>query len=107
MMRLLSEDDYEYLAVQPGFTAEIAKRLRAERRRIVCAYLRNLVADFEKLYGAGQVIVTYAAADQSELAAALFRQRIHFYGALVAVYCRLMLHRAGLSKIEVAQLIQS
>lgn len=107
MMRLLAEDDYEFLALQPGYQAQLAKQLRAERRKIFRAYLRNLTADFERLYRSGQVIVTYSAGDKSELAAALFRQRVHFYWALSLVYARLSIHAFGWTNIEVSNLLRS
>ena len=34
MLRLLSEDDYEFLASQAGYKGKIASQLRAERRKV-------------------------------------------------------------------------
>ena len=33
MERLLREDDFRFLASQPGYTPQLGRRLRAERRR--------------------------------------------------------------------------
>src|SRR5690349_18638174 len=83
MLRLLSERDFEYLSMQSGFTPEIARRLRIERRRIFRAYLNNLVRDFNRLQAAGRELVTQASTDRSELAAALMRYQAEFYMSVI------------------------
>src|SRR5688500_15536009 len=49
MERLLSEDDYEFLAAQPGYEPSIARNLRKQRRRVFRTYLQQVSRDFARL----------------------------------------------------------
>lgn len=107
MLRLLSERDFEYLALQSGFTPEIAKRLRIERRRIFRAYLRNLVCDFNRLHSAARELVAQAPEDRSALASALVTYQLTFIGGIAAVHCRLMLYILGIGTVDVRNLLNT
>src|SRR5205807_919477 len=85
MQRLLSERDYEFLAMQSGFTPDIARRLRAERRKIFRAYLRSLVRDFNRISAAARELVAHAPEDHSELAGQLLRYQVMFAIGVAAV----------------------
>src|ERR1041385_2461454 len=73
MERLLSEEDFRYLAAHPGATPRMVRRLRAERRRLFRAYLRSLQRDFTRIYSAIQLILVQSEVDRPELAAALLK----------------------------------
>ena len=45
MMRLLENDDIRLLRAQPGFTRQMAAKLRRERCRVFRSYLRCLNSD--------------------------------------------------------------
>jgi hypothetical protein len=107
MLRLLSERDFEYLAMQSGFTPDIARRLRIERRKIFRAYLRNLVKDFNRLQAAGRELVAQSSVDRSELASALVRYQVTFYTGVLAVHCRLALQVLGIGSVDVRDLLKS
>jgi hypothetical protein len=107
MQRLLSENDYEFLAAQAGFDAKIAKRLRSERRKIFRAYLRNMTLDFHRLHLAAKMLAAYGTEDRSELASKLVTQRFQFFGALALVQVRLAFHSVGIGTVEVHNLIGS
>ena len=107
MLRLLSEDDYEFLASQAGFQRKIASQLRTERRRVFRAYLRNLVRDFYRLQQVAKMMALYSSHDRPELAAALLKQRITFSVAVFAVRLRLGLHTVGIGAVNVRNLIGS
>jgi hypothetical protein len=107
MMRLLSEDDFRFLSKQPGFTPEIGKRLRKERRRVFRSYLRNLIRDFNRLYSGATILLVYSETDRPDLAASLVRIRANFYYALCLVQFRLFLHAAGFEMIDVTSMLQS
>src|SRR5882672_5115695 len=76
MLRLLSEDDYEFLASQAGYQGKIASQLRAERRRVFRAYLRNLVRDFHRLHHVAKMMAVYSAQDRPEMGVALLKQSL-------------------------------
>jgi hypothetical protein len=107
MLRLLSEDDYEFLASQAGYQGKIASQLRAERRKVFKAYLRNLVRDFHRLHHVAKMMAVYSAHDRPEMAMALLKQRVTFSVAVMAVRVRLMLHTVGIGAVEVRNLIDS
>jgi hypothetical protein len=105
MLRLLDEADYSFLATQPGYSKKYINRLRAERRAIFRAYLRNLVRDFHRLHMAARMVLVYAPQDRQDLAMTLMRQRFLFMFAVVAIEFRLVLHAAGLGTVDVRNLL--
>jgi hypothetical protein len=107
MLRLLSERDFEYLALQSGFTPDIAKRLRQERRRIFRAYLRNITRDFNRLHSAARELVAQAPEDRSALASALMTYQLTFVCAMVGVHCRLVLHIIGIGNVDVRRVLNT
>lgn len=107
MLRLLSEDDYEFLASQAGYKGKIASELRTERRKVFRAYLRNLVRDFHRLQQAAKTMALYSPQDRPELVATLLKQRITFSFAVLAVRLRLSLHTVGVGTVDVRKLIGS
>lgn len=107
MLRLLSEDDYEFLASQAGYEGKIASELRSERRKVFRAYLRNLVRDFHRLQHVAKMMAVYSPQDRPELVAALLKQRITFSLAVFSVRVRLVLHAAGIGSVDVRNLIGS
>jgi hypothetical protein len=107
MLRLLSEDDYEFLASQAGYEVKIASQLRMERRKVFRAYLRNLVRDFNRLHNAAKIMALCSAQDRPDLAQALLKQQLTFTFAVAAVKVRLMLHTVGIGTVEVRNLLAS
>jgi hypothetical protein len=107
MERLLQEDDFRFLAGQPGFTPQLGRRLRTERRRIFRGYLRNLRNDFARAAAACQLLIVHSAEDRGDLAAGLMRQKLAFGVGMLAVEGRLMLHAAGAGPVDVRGLVES
>jgi hypothetical protein len=105
MLRLLSEDDYEFLSTQSGYDPKIARKLRTERRRIFRSYLSNLVRDFHRLHLAARVALVYSAEDRPDLASKLLKQRLLFSFAVCSVETRLFLHSAGIGTVDVHGLL--
>jgi hypothetical protein len=107
MLRLLDEADYKFLASQPGYSKKYIDRLRAERRAIFRAYLRNLVRDFHRLHMAARMVLVFAPHDRPDLAMTLMRQRFLFTFAIMAIECRLLLHAVGIGTVDVRTLLQA
>jgi uncharacterized membrane protein len=105
MGKLLAEEDFLFLAAQPGYRPEIGANLRRERRRIFRLYLRELSRDFHRLHAEARRMVAASAADQSELVALLLRQQLAFWRGMAAIEVRLALGR--LSAVDARGLIQS
>jgi hypothetical protein len=107
MERLLKNDDFAFLAKQPGFTPRLGRRFRSGRRRIFRGYLRNLRQDFARATTACRLLTVHSAEDRADLAAALMRQELMFGLRMLAVEVRLMLHAAGFGPLDVHGLVES
>jgi hypothetical protein len=107
MERLLLEDDFRFLASQSGFSAQLGRRFRSQRRRIFRGYLTNLKRDFGRVSVALQTLIVHSAEDRGELASALIRQRLMFALGMLAIEGRLLLHAAGVGTVDVRGLVES
>lgn len=107
MQRLLDESDYSFLASQPGYDPLIASRLRAERKRIFRAYLRQLDIDFQKLVFIGNLMVVQSPVDRSDLAAAIAQARLRFFWSSFQTELCLALDPLPVGKISPAKLLSS
>ena len=105
MERLLREEDFRFLSAQPGFSAQLGRRFRAQRRQVFRGYLRSLRKDFGSLFRACQMLMVHAAEDRGDLAKILVRQRLMFAMGMLAVEGRLLLHVAGIGAVDVRELV--
>jgi len=107
MERLFVEDDYDFLAAQPGFHPRISRKLQTERRRVFRHYLRCLRRDFDRLSTAAKMVLVHAAEDRPDLATTLLKQRMVFRYAMLVVEFRLTLQTLGIGKVDVRRLVSS
>jgi hypothetical protein len=105
MERLLDKSDADFLASQPGYRPEIAKRLMAERRKIFGAYLGLLVRDFNQLAGIGKLMIVYSERDRRDFARSLWRQQARFYARVCAVRFQLALYPVGWNVVDAHPLV--
>jgi len=101
MARLLRADDFQFLAAQPGYSADLGRRFRPQRRQIFRAYLGSLKKDFTRVSLTFQTLIVHSAEDRGDLAAGLVRQRMLFAFAMLAVEGRLLLHAAGVNSVAI------
>jgi hypothetical protein len=106
MMRLISEDDIEFLKSQPGYRPEIGARLRNERRRILRMYLRELARDFQRLHAAARKAVADAPEQHSELVGELLQYQFTFWKQMAVIEFRLAVPGARLPHVEIAGLLR-
>lgn len=106
MTRLLEEDDFVFLASQPGYRPEIGAKLRRERRRIFRMYLRELAGDFHRLHAEARRMVAESHAENAELVSLLIRQQVTFWRAMAGVELRLAMEWTGLPGIDVRGLVE-
>jgi hypothetical protein len=104
---LLSEEDYAFLAAQPGYKPAIARELRRRRRAAFRSYLRVMSRDFDRLYGAAKQIALFSERDRQDLIVLLVRQKIAFECGLALAHVRLGLHALGLPPADVRGLIDA
>jgi hypothetical protein len=105
MGKLLAEEDFLFLAAQPGYRPEIGAKLRRERRRILRLYLRELSRDFHHLHAEARRMVAASTADHSELVTVLLRQQLAFWRGMAGIEVRLAL--GGLGTVDVRGLIEA
>jgi hypothetical protein len=105
MLRLLSDEDLQYLRVQPGFTPEMASQLRRQRCTIFRGYLKCLVTDFGCVCGALKMLMLQSRYDRPDLASTLVRTQVQFAVSLAAVRVRLALFEWGLCAVDGSNLL--
>jgi hypothetical protein len=105
MERLLSEEDYRFLASQPGFDKRMLRRIRSERRKVFRGYLACLSRDFSLVGAALRLMMMYATQDRPDLAGILYKQQALFAFGMLTVQSRLALHACGLGTVDVRGLV--
>jgi len=106
MEYLLSEEDFAFLASQPGYKPDIGARWKRERRRIFRLYLDELKRDFQRLHAEARVMAANADAESAELVGILMRQQVTFWRAMAGLEVRLVLRAAGIGKVNVRPLLE-
>jgi hypothetical protein len=107
MARLLGEEDFLFLASQPGYRPEIGAKWRRERRRIFRLYLAELAQDFQRLHREARAVVADSREEYSELVGVLMRQQLTFWLAMLGIELRLWLDRTGVHKVDARRLVES
>lgn len=105
--RLLDPAEFAYLAAQPGYTPELGRHLRRERRRVFRCYLVGLRGDYTWLESRAWSAVAGSAEDESGTVTAIMRQRALFERRLLAVHCGLTLDAIGIHHVNVRPLLES
>jgi len=106
MMRLLSEEDFEFLAAQPGYRKEIGERLRRDRRRILQMYMRALAVDFRALHAAARRMAAAAPERHADLVGVLIGCQLTFWRRMALVELRLLTSRDRFPRLDIAPLLQ-
>jgi hypothetical protein len=107
MARLLAEDDFLFLAAQPGYRPEVGAKLRRERRHIFRLYLRELACDFHRIHAGARALVAQSGDQHAELVGLLVRQQVTFWRSVAVIELRLLAQGAGLGKVEVWGLVEA
>jgi hypothetical protein len=83
MQGLLSDEDFRFLAGQPGFDLSLYRKLRRERMHIFRQYLRRLILDFNRLHLAARMFIASSQTDRSDLIWGLFLLKLKFSVAVL------------------------
>jgi hypothetical protein len=105
MARLLAEEDFQFLAAQPGYRPEMGAKFRRERTRIFRMYLRELARDFHRLHAQARAILAESPEQHGEMVGVLIRQQLNFWRAIAGVEVRLVAVQAGMGKLDVGRLV--
>lgn len=101
MLRLLNDEDIQFLRSQSGFTPAIEAALRINRCRIMRAYVRAMRADFGLICAALKIVMAQSQCDRPDLASALVRSQLLFTWGVIVVEVRLLLFRHGFAGLDV------
>lgn len=104
---LLSSEDLDFLRCQSGYTPALGRRYKAERRRVMRAYLKALSTDFQILHSAAGQLLMVAPVDQPALASELMKQRWLFTRGLALAQVGLCLDAMGVGNVQVTSLVDS
>lgn len=107
MMRLLDGGDLEFLRSQPGFTPQMAAKLRGQRCQIFRGYLRCLNTDFQRVCAAIKILMLQSRQDRPDLAGLLLQHQVMFAWGMGMVQFRLFLYRWGISGVDVTSLVKN
>lgn len=91
MRRLLSDEDFQFLARQPGFDSSLYRKLKRERLLIFRQYLRRLILDFNRLYTVTRTLISQQEEDHSDMAVKLMKLRVRFMFSVLSAECSYVL----------------
>ena len=105
MLRLLSDEDLNFLMQQPGFRRGMEVRLRAQRYQIFKAYLHALDRDFRYLCAAIKTLIVQSHQDRPDLARALYRYELAFALGMLQAQFKMLFYRLGLGTVDAGRLV--
>ena len=105
MAQLLADDDFLFLQSQPGYTPEIGKKFRSDRRRIFRGYLAALRSDFNVLHTQARALAAGLPAEYAPLIGNILRQQRVFTMRMVQIEFGLALDRLGLGSVNAGVLV--
>jgi hypothetical protein len=105
MQRLLSDEDFRFLARQPGFDLSLYRKLKRERLLIFRQYLRRLIRDFNRLYTVTRTIISLEPEDHSELAVKLVKLRVKFMFSVLSAECSYVMCCMGFKTIAATAML--
>ena len=106
MIRLLGEDDLQFLRSHPNFRPSQVAEFRRQRCRIFASYLQGLHSDFQRVSMALKIIMVQSRHDRPDLAQLLVRSQRAFVFGLMLVQVRVLFYRFGLGSVDVAGLLK-
>lgn len=99
MARLLREDDWTYLASQPGFAPSHIRAIRSKRRAIFRKYLSCLSGDFASICLLVRALMVQSDVPRPDLEKAVFRCQLAFATSLLRVEYCLITHAVGITSV--------
>lgn len=106
MLRLLNQDDIEFMRSQLGFTPKMATEFRIQRCQIFRGYLHHLDNDFKRICMALKILMVQSEWDRPDLASALVRSQMTFAAGMMVVQFQVVLYRYGIGSVDVADLVK-
>lgn len=98
LLQLFAPDDFNFLKSQPGYTPELAARLKADRLAIAQSYLDELQSDVCLLLKFANSASAHASVDRDNFSAFLLKQEFRFTVIVARLRCELALMKMGLNR---------
>ena len=96
LLRLLDEEESQFLRTQPGFPPKPAPKLSSRRCRLLKRHLSRLENDFRLACLAIKVIIVQSERDRSDLAWLLIRNQVKFTSRMMMARFQLAWGRMSL-----------
>ena len=106
MLRLLNQEDVQFLRTQPGYTPQMATKFRLQRCQLFLKYLLDLDNDFRRICMALKILMVQSKHDRPDLASVLVRSQITFAWGMMMVQFQLACYRHGLGSVDVSDLVK-
>jgi hypothetical protein len=106
MLRLLNEEDFEFLRAQKSHTPAVERKLRAHRVEVFRGYLGMLESDFKRVCLGLKVMLVQSEFDRADLASDLLHRQLTFACGMLQIQARLFLFRWGLATVDASDLIR-
>jgi len=105
MERLLAEADQKLL--EASGDPALQRKFRKIRVKICRGYMQQLSDDFNSICKAIKMLLVTSKLDRPQLAGRLMREQLVFILAMMELEVKLVLHSAGLTRVDVKAVTQS
>jgi hypothetical protein len=106
MLRLLDEEEVQFLRAQPAFTREMEAEFRIQRSKFFREYLGQLDDDFKRICAALKVVIVQSKYDRPELASLQIQNQITFAYGMMRAQFQLVCYRFGFGTVDVTSLLK-
>ena len=105
MQNLLNQEDFDFLSRQPGYDAQLLRKLRRDRLAIYRMYLFGMIRDANRLYYVGRLFLVQTREDQSSFLVTLLLLRLRFCVAVLRADLNFHLCRLGIGTLPARTLL--
>jgi hypothetical protein len=105
MVRLMTDDDLNFLRRTTCLRSGVVARWDRARRRVFRLYLKDLAGDFRCLHTEARALVAESPEQYSDLVGVLMRQQVTFWRVMAGVRVRLALGGLGVGRADIRGLI--
>jgi hypothetical protein len=104
---LFDDRDYAFLRSQAGYTRNLERRLRLQRRRIFRLYLRDMKRDFSNLHWGLKLLMAEEGHDRPDMARMLLKQRAMFLFGTISAQIGVFLNVFGIGRVDVGPMVRA
>jgi hypothetical protein len=106
MLRLLNQEDLQFLHAQPRSTPQMITLFRIQRCQLFQKYLKHMENDFKRICMALKVLTVQAEHDRPDLVSVLLRSQMMFAYGMIMLQFQLVLYRYGIATVDVTRILK-